>query len=416
MKSRSAWMMRSGQAAAVVAASFLLSWSPATAAPDPGLQGGWAVNDSGYVSFPHSTYDQLWMVDSAGAGWVRINFRLSGCFSNWTSTQTCRGDGDQSQWTANNTENTGGNGNNTYIGNFVSNAAKPLANHFKTRITEWEIWNEPNAWWFNQGTVYSGGSFLYPSNYAQLLKRSRDAIKSISPSARIIFGGLLAHDADAVQATVVDEQGRVRRVRKRGDVPSRRPEDAGNQQDQRGGEPSGDQAVSAAALPCPDAVGTTGASYLRDTYNMGRRKARWKAGDYPFHHVGQHLYLTQGSNVSACLIRNYLQDLRNVMLEPANEGPSTTKKIHVTEIGWEAGDDAASRDRQRANLQTAFQEFSAQSKANVVRAYWFNVQDIPEGGLWFGLRTGGDFSDGFAGAPKPAWDAYRTYASFCNVC
>jgi hypothetical protein len=301
MKSRSAWTMRSGQAAAVVAASFLLSWSPATAAPDQGLQGGWAVNDSGYVSFPHSTYDQLWMVDSAGAGWVRINFRLSGCFSNWTSTQTCRGDGksalqvyddvvngalthglkvlglmsneswhgDQSQWTANNTENTGGNGNNTYIGNFVSNAAKPLANHFKTRITEWEIWNEPNAWWFNQGTVYSGGSFLYPSNYAQLLKRSRDAIKSISPSARIIFGGLLAHDADAVQATVVDEQGRVRRVRKRGDVPSRRPEDAGNQQDQRGGEPSGDQAVSAAALPCPDAVGTTGASYLRDNVQHG---------------------------------------------------------------------------------------------------------------------------------------------------
>ena len=46
---------------------------------DQGLQGGWAVDDSGNAVFHHSVYDQLPLMRQAGAGWVRINFRL-GCF------------------------------------------------------------------------------------------------------------------------------------------------------------------------------------------------------------------------------------------------------------------------------------------------------------------------------------------------
>jgi hypothetical protein len=50
-----------------------------------GLQGGWTVGDSGTVSFPHSLSSQLPIVQAAGAGWVRINFRLGACDRNWTT-------------------------------------------------------------------------------------------------------------------------------------------------------------------------------------------------------------------------------------------------------------------------------------------------------------------------------------------
>ena len=58
--------------------------------------------------------------------------------------------GQQSDWTANNAENAGGNGNNAYIRAFVQNAVGVLASHYKgtngALIAQWEVWNEPNAW------------------------------------------------------------------------------------------------------------------------------------------------------------------------------------------------------------------------------------------------------------------------------
>ena len=43
--------------------------------------------------------------------------------------------------------------------------------------------------------------------------------------------------------------------------------------------------------------------------------------------------------------------------------------------------------------------------AYVGRAFWFNVQDIPEANLFYGLVDG----DGTA---KPARDVYRDYANY----
>ena len=57
-----------------------------------GLQGGWAIDDKGEFDFEYSTYGQLDLMRQAGAGWVRVNFRLSKCFKNWT-TPGCRADG-----------------------------------------------------------------------------------------------------------------------------------------------------------------------------------------------------------------------------------------------------------------------------------------------------------------------------------
>src|SRR5690242_15295969 len=74
--------------ALVVGATIVLPG--ALAQGDQGLQGGWAVDDSGNVIFTHSVADELPLMQQAGAGWVRINFRLGGCFDDWT-TRGCNG-------------------------------------------------------------------------------------------------------------------------------------------------------------------------------------------------------------------------------------------------------------------------------------------------------------------------------------
>src|SRR5258708_4707725 len=204
-----------------------------------GLQGGWAVNDSGQIQFTPSLSSEYAIIQQAGAGWVRINFRLGACFSDWTTpTTTCQSTayaqtassiydtvvnnalsnhltvlgllsneswpGTQADWTANNTENTGGDGSNTYIQVFAASAAGYLATHFAGKITQWEVWNEPNAWTSNPSPgVYTGGSYIYPSNFAWLLKDSYTAIKNGNASDVVISGGLFGTDPSGTPATVV---------------------------------------------------------------------------------------------------------------------------------------------------------------------------------------------------------------------
>src|SRR5262249_19355893 len=116
--------------------------------------------------------------------------------------------GDQAQWTFNNAElNTNGTGDNTYIQNFATNAAGVLANHFVGRISAWEVWNEPNAY-STSGPApgeFSGSSFIYPSNFAWLQKRSYTAIKAAQPGAAsvVISGGLFGSDIGGAALTLV---------------------------------------------------------------------------------------------------------------------------------------------------------------------------------------------------------------------
>src|SRR5258708_27838993 len=98
-------------------------------------------------------------MQQAGAGWVRINFRLGACFSDWiTPTTTCENTayaptataiydrivstalndhlavlgllsneswpGSQTEWTASNSENIGGHGPNSDIQSFSAAAAR----------------------------------------------------------------------------------------------------------------------------------------------------------------------------------------------------------------------------------------------------------------------------------------------------
>jgi len=377
-----------------------------------GLQGGWAVNDSGQIQFLHSLTSEYPFIQQAGASWVRINFRLGACFSDWaTPTTTCPSayaptalaiydtvvatalsdhlsilgllsneswQGTQTDWTDNNAENTpGGNGDNAYIQAFATSAAGLLAGHFAGKISQWEVWNEPNAWTANPSPgVYTGGSFIYPSNFAWLLKVSDAAIKRANASAVIISGGLFGTDPSGTPATVV-QNGQLRQVVKHASS----------------GPVAGTQTTS-----CTSTV-PSGATYLCSTYQAGITYANWTAGQYPLDGVGQHLYIDNNMTTSSSKITTYLQDVRNAYL--VYEGNVTAKKTQVTEVGWSTA--FVTSHVQALNLQTAFRTFNSTSYD--ARSYWFNVQDIPEASLYYGLVTSN-------GRQKPSFTAYQKYATF----
>jgi len=384
-----------------------------------GLQGGWAVNDSGQIQFTHSASSEYPFMVQAGAGWVRINFRLGACFSDWTTpTTTCQNTayaptataiydtlvstalsdhlvvlgllsneswpGSQADWTANNSENAGGNGSNTYISSFATSAAGYLATHFAGKITQWEVWNEPNAWTSNPSPgVFTGGSFIYPSNFAWLLRQSYSTMKSASASNVVISGGLFGTDPSGTPATVV-VHGTRQQVIKHASISSP--------------FSPAPTATTSSSTSCTSTV-PSGASYLCDTYQMGLTRANWTAGAYPLDAVGQHLYINYKTTTSSTNMTMYLQDVRNAYV--AYEGQTTTKQTQVTEVGWSTA--SVSNHVQATNLQTAFQTFKR--TAYVARGYWFDVQDIPEANLYYGLVTS-------TGTQKQAFGAYQKYATY----
>ncbi|MBV9323936.1 MAG: hypothetical protein JO352_09145 [Chloroflexi bacterium] len=404
----------------------LLSVAPPTlAAPrqgHQGLQGGWAVDDGGHLNFPHSLRSELPFIQQGGAGVLRLNFRLGACFADWTSAGCAGADGanalavydslvneaintyhlkviglisneawqgDQTQWTANNAElNVSGTGDNAYIQNFGTNAAGVLASHFAGRIATWEVWNEPNAYTATGPVAgeFSGGSFIYPSNFAWLLKRSYAAIKAAEPgtSSTVISGGLLGTDVGGATVTLVQPNGARQTVTKK----------------------SGSGIPTAnAGTTCASSV-PSGGDYLCNTYRMGQQEAGWSAGAYPLDSVGQHLYIDQGGVTSSSKIASYLQDLRGAYL--AFEGNRTAKKTEITEFGWVAnpGDTGYQTEasNQASNVQIAYSTFRGTSY--VLRADYFVAQDVPEGNVFYGLVQG----DGVT--YKPAFGAYQRYASY----
>ena len=424
------WRLGRGVAALLVAlvvglgtlvAPFGTGATQALAGHDQGLNGGWAIDDSGHTSFTHSLSGSLGTMRQAGAGWVRVVFRLGGCYPTWTAIG-CDGrtalqaydqvvaairsqnlqilailtaeswPGSQADWTASNAETAGGSGDNAYVAAFAQQAAAVLAQHFAGQVDDWEVWNEPNAWTTSDGQGhFSGSSYLYPSNYAWLLQRSYQAIKAAQPGAHVLFGGLFAHESFGAQVALLVD-GRPQRVIKRGDMPgARRPPPRG-------------RALSAqsAAATCTDHTppgSDSGASYLCATYAVGLGYANWTPGAYPFDDVGQHLYLALGTSVSSGTLQTYLQDLRQAYL--VYEGAATTKRTQVTEVGWPT--DQVSQQVQADNLRVAFQTLQATSY--VARTYWFSTQDAPEAGLYYGLVDTN-------GAPKPSFAAYQQYAAF----
>jgi hypothetical protein len=350
-----------------------------------GLQAGWAVDDKGNVNFTSSFSLQNRFMHEAEASWIRLNFRLGACFQDWvragcngrTALQTydevveiaaAHGfqvlgligheawHGSQQEWNARNAEHAGGDGDNPYLRHLGDDAATVLATHYKERIRYWEIWNEPNAWTErDERGRPMGGSFIYPSGFVWALTRSYEAIKLADPDAVVISGGLFGHDL-------------------------------------------GDTAILFSREPCPTGV-PSGADYLCATYEMGLKHAGWQPGEYPFDHVGQHVYIDGGSATSEEKLRMYLEEIRDAYLQ--YEGAESTKTTHITEFGWSTKD--LSQELQARNLMIAFDTF--RQVGYVARAYWFHAQDVPEAGLFFGLTEA-------SGQKKQAFDVYLDVAAY----
>jgi hypothetical protein len=402
-----------------------------------GLQGGWGVSDRGTLDFPHSLTSQLPMMREAQAGWVRINFRLGACYGDWTTpvpaeavgargcdpsvvgrtalqaydqvVDVARANnlqvlgllsneawhGEQVKWQEDNAETRGGTGDNGYIQSFSYLAAGVLAGYYKGRIAAWEVWNEPNSWeWYDDTGVW-GSSFIWPSNFAWLLRHSYKAIKDSNASATVLAGAVLGGDVDGVVLSVV-VHGKPRRIAALGTLPVWR------------------RAATSASSPCWDPTRPpSGADFLCDTYRMGTSLAGWNK-PYPFDDVAQHFYVNLGATTTPVNVTGLLEDLRKTYV--AYEGPSTRKQTQVTEFGWTAnpGVNQFSMEaaRQAQNLQTAYTILH--STSYVRRAYWAGIQDIPEAGLWFGLLgsdyRAGDQSPVNLGLRKPAFSVYQRYA------
>lgn len=378
-------LLQIGVVMALLWTAFLAPSSARADDEHQGLQAGWAVDDQGNVNFTSSFSLQNRYMHEAEASWIRLNFRLGACFKDWI-TAGCNGRtalqtydevvsiahdhgfqvlgligheawrGEQADWTANNAEHAGGNGDNPYLRRLADDAATVLATHFDNRIRAWEVWNEPNAWTEqDERGRPRGGSFIYPSNFAWALTHADAAIKSVQPDAVIISGGLFGHDL-------------------------------------------GDAALLFARTPCPTGV-NSGADYLCATYERGLQHAGWQSGRFPFDHVGQHLYIDGGSLTSEEKLRFYLDDVRDAYL--VYEGAESPKTTHITEFGWSTKD--LSQELQAANLVLAFDTF--RQVEYIARAYWFHAQDVPEAGLFYGLTDA-------SGRQKRAFAAYQDVADY----
>jgi hypothetical protein len=318
-----------------------------------GVDGGWAINDAGAYDFPYSLYSKISLMAQMNAGWVRLNFRLGAHYHDWTTSDSegksaldqydvvvnaCLAEGlrilglisnetwpgNQSNWCAGNAENGQGNGDNPYL-QALTNAFGAIANHYSGSISDYEIWNEPNAWNTHpSSSVYLGSSFMYPSNFAWLLHHVYNARPS---GMTIISGGLFGQNI--------------------------------------GGQPN------------------PGDAYLRDTYRQGKALAKWgddlkTYGSYPLDAIGQHIYVDQSGSTSATTIKYFLDAVHNAASQ--NEPTPFSKPTVVTEIGWNTT--SVSENTQASNLDVSF-GFINQT-TYVTRAFWFNTQDTLTSGFHWG--------------------------------
>lgn len=306
--------------------------------------------DVGHVTDGGTVHDVADLVDSTGAGWVRINFRLDV----WTSPDdaTPRGP-DQLTWFAAydrvvdaylakgievygvlNDElvaSTLDHNTDPWIALFVQHAVK-VVDHFKNRVRVFELINEPNDW--------AGGTSarFTPAAFAKILQDSYLAVK---------------HDAGHID----DKCWQV-------------------------------QLISG---PLFSFDGNDSASYLSQVYAIGRGQLAWDythqaTGSYPLDGVGYHLYVAQGAAATTADVQTRIAANAGAVWNviTGNEGAGTGKRLWVSEYGWRA--DLVGAAGQAARMQAGFD--AMKQLGTVALAVYFNFHDFP-GNAW-GVYDGSD--------------------------
>lgn len=302
---------------------------------------GWVLSDDGRQILLDDAHVEL--LREAGAELVRVDFRL-GRYPRWDdsilaqyervlsslsragidvlglATHEAVAHPQQAQWTANNREIDGGDGHNPFLDAYVA-ALHTLVTRFHDQVRLWEIWNEPDVWTQQQqhgaAMAYSGGSYIYPSNYAALLSRAHATVKGQDRAdVTLISGGVFGSD---VGGTLAPEK--------------------------------------------------SGARYLRALYDAGSHgPAHWDT--VPFDAVGQHIYLDQGGICPPDHIRSYLRWMHDAVRDREH---GNAKQTYVTEAAWNTA--KVSPEAQARNLTTLL-DVCAEAPFVAV-ALWYQLLDNP---------------------------------------
>jgi hypothetical protein len=339
-----------------------------------GVDVGWVIDNSGNPILTPSMCSSL---AGGKTGYIRMEFRLVNGNTSWNSTMLAYYDtvvnnaknagleiiglidntswpGSQSDWIANNWECAGGNGDNTYINNYAANAVVPIIQHFYNRINIFELWNEPNACTTCGGCGGQlGGSYIYPSNFSQLLANSYADLEyaGLKNYVTILSGGVFGHSIGGVHS-----------------------------------------------------YQNAGAKYIDDTYNTGINnvgsfaytKSHW--GTYPLDAIGQHIYIDQGGTTTSSAFQQYITFVQQAYQK--YEGTGTSKKSMITEFGWTTA--SVSQSVQDQNLNTAFGVIE-NDYTSVSHAIWFDWQDGGAGN--YGVLTS-------SGAHKTAYPDYQYWEQY----
>lgn len=223
-------------------------------------------------------------------------------------------------WNVNDAEHHAGGGSNAFIDRYVTNTTTIVAS--LQDITRWEIWNEPNAFNWRQGTtnpLVAGHTYIYPSLYATMLQRTFAAIKAVQPHSTVISGGLLGH----TQHGVISAQN-------------------------------------------------SGVAYLTSVFQ------RLDPARLPFDALGQHFYIDQAGLLDISpsgALHTYLALLREVT--------TPTLPLYITEAAWRT--DAIPPAVQQRNLTALYQACQQQSMMEIAALCWFSLRDTEDANLRYGV-------------------------------
>ncbi len=300
-----------------------------------GVNVGWVVQ--GPPALVSMTPTEAALVHSTGAGLARVEFRTTPFF-NQTSAAFYEDygqvianlaaqhvqvlglidyttvPGGQSAWTVNGATGRLTSGANAYTEQFATTAAA-IMKHFQGQVQYWEIWNEPNASTQENDGVDTGGTFMYPNNYAALLQETyHQAVAVDHLNVVIVSAGLL------------------------------------------GGAYGG---VYSAA--------NSGANYLQSVFECWQAQ---KVSPYPLDAVGQHLYIAQGGVAGSLVTQSQVQEYLNWVHEVPIAFGMKNVPTFLTEVGWNSHQ-VGSSDKAE-NLATAL---GVAEKTPYVHALvWYNLQ------------------------------------------
>lgn len=332
-----------------LATAVLLAPSPA-AATEIGIDGG-AVLWDGVID--EGRFDA---VESTGASWVRLNFRLDRWEApdeEWLATHDRIVDaylarGVQVIGLLNDELIDGSIDRNSeaFVAAYVPRAVAVI-DHFKDRVRVFEVINEPNDW--------AGGTTprFAPYWFARVLQETYLEVK---------------HHAGHLEDPCWQ--------------------------------------VTLLSGPLFSFDGTTAADYLDEVYAIGRGQLAWdwvreQTGRFPLDGVGYHLYVAQGAEDSLDDVRartlGNIAAIRDVITAHGDD-----VELWVSEFGWRA--DAVGEDGQAARLRAGFE--AMRDSGHVAVALYFQLADFPDN-QW-GVYASGGFD---ASHRRPAADTLLALAA-----